>query len=208
MLFWFDVIFISIIRRKWLVACPTESRFVLKFFLLFLRLEVKFSLKFLFRNWWKFSYFSFQVISVPVSFVMISLDLCIRENYTTGQACVWSHVFLFSELYLMMYVSGFFMRPKTSLPDHFIRFCQQPSQGSTEKLGDEFFSCNFADYTLFFSELPRQVLIHSHKKRKDSLETRAVFSWTLILTWNFGGGRGDSASTFFKIASASWFWCY
>ena len=43
------------------------------------------------------------------------------------------------------------MRPKTSLPDYLTRFCQQPSQGSTEKLGDEFFSCNFADYTLFFS---------------------------------------------------------
>ena len=42
------------------------------------------------------------------------------------------------------------MRPKTSLPDYLTRFCQQPSQGSTEKLGDEFFSCNFADYTLFF----------------------------------------------------------
>ena len=49
---------------------------------------------------------------------------------------------------------------------------------------------------------------HSHKKWKDSLETRTVFSWSLILTWNFGGGRSDSASTLFKIASASWFWCY
>ena len=49
---------------------------------------------------------------------------------------------------------------------------------------------------------------HSHKKRKDSLETRAIFSWILILTWNFGGGRSGSASTFFKIASASWLWCY
>ena len=46
---------------------------------------------------------------------------------------------------------------------------------------------------------------HSHKKGKDSLETRAVFSWILILTWNFGGGRSASAST---LASTSWFWCY
>ena len=48
---------------------------------------------------------------------------------------------------------------------------------------------------------------HSHKKRKDSLQTRAACSWIFILTWNFRGGWGDSASTFFKIASASWFWC-
>ena len=57
----------------------------------------------------------------------------------------------------------------------------------------------------------QQILFdHSHKKRKDSLETRAVFSWILILTWNFGGGRSNSASTFFtfQIASASCFWCY
>ena len=46
---------------------------------------------------------------------------------------------------------------------------------------------------------------HSHKKRKDSLETRAVFSWILILTRNFGDGRSGSAST---LASTSWFWCY
>ena len=26
---------------------------------------------------------------------------------------------------------------------------------------------------------------HSHKKRKDSLETWAVFHWILMLTWNF-----------------------
>ena len=44
---------------------------------------------------------------------------------------------------------------------------------------------------------------YSHQKRKDSLETRAVCSWILILTWNFGGERSDSASTFFKVASAS-----
>ena len=49
---------------------------------------------------------------------------------------------------------------------------------------------------------------HSHKKRKDSLEARVVFRWILTLTWNFGGGRSDSASTFFKISSASCFWCY
>ena len=48
---------------------------------------------------------------------------------------------------------------------------------------------------------------HSHKKQKDSLETQAACSWNLILTWNFGGGQGDSASAFFKIASASWLWC-
>ena len=48
---------------------------------------------------------------------------------------------------------------------------------------------------------------HSHKKRKDSLETRAAFSWILILTWNFGGGPSDSASTFFKSVSAICFWC-
>ena len=43
---------------------------------------------------------------------------------------------------------------------------------------------------------------HSHKKRKESLETRAVFSWISMLTWNFGGGPSDFASTFFKMASA------
>ena len=43
---------------------------------------------------------------------------------------------------------------------------------------------------------------HSHKKRKDSLETRAVFSCISVLTWNFVGGPSDSASTFFKMASA------
>ena len=48
---------------------------------------------------------------------------------------------------------------------------------------------------------------HSHKKRKDSLEARAAYSWILKLTWNFGGGRGNSASTFFKTARSSWFWC-
>ena len=41
---------------------------------------------------------------------------------------------------------------------------------------------------------------HSHK------ETERC-SLILILTWNFGGGRCNSASTYFKIASASWFWC-
>ena len=50
---------------------------------------------------------------------------------------------------------------------------------------------------------------HSHhQKRKDSLERQTVFSWILILTWNFGGGRSDSASTFFKKAGSSCFWCY
>ena len=49
---------------------------------------------------------------------------------------------------------------------------------------------------------------HSHKKQKGSMKTRTLFSWILILTWKFGGGRSDSASTFFKITSASWFWCY
>ena len=44
-------------------------------------------------------------------------------------------------------------------------------------------------------------LEHSHKKRKDSLETRGVFSRIPRLTWNFGGGPTDSASTFFKMAS-------
>ena len=51
----------------------------------------------------------------------------------------------------------------------------------------------------------RNRLYHSHKKRKDSLETRAVFTWILIWTWNFGGSRSGSTST---LASASWFWCY
>ena len=46
---------------------------------------------------------------------------------------------------------------------------------------------------------------HSHKKRKDSLETRAVFSWILILAWSFRGSQSGSVST---LASASWFWCY
>ena len=45
----------------------------------------------------------------------------------------------------------------------------------------------------------------SHKKRKDSPEARTIFSLTLILTWTFEGDQSDSASTFFKIASASWF---
>ena len=49
---------------------------------------------------------------------------------------------------------------------------------------------------------------HSSKKQKDSLEIRDVFSWILILIWNFGGGPSDSTSAFFKIASASCFWCY
>ena len=31
---------------------------------------------------------------------------------------------------------------------------------------------------------------HSQKKRKDNLETRAVFSWILILTWILGGMGG------------------
>ena len=52
----------------------------------------------------------------------------------------------------------------------------------------------------------RHLYDHSHKKRKDSQKTRTAFRWILILTWNFGGGRSDSASAFFKIASASWFW--
>ena len=30
----------------------------------------------------------------------------------------------------------------------------------------------------------------------------AVFSWVLKLTWNFGGGSSDFASTFFKMGSA------
>ena len=37
------------------------------------------------------------------------------------------------------------------------------------------------------------------------VETRAVFSWILILTWNFGGRRSGSAST---LASTGWFWWY
>ena len=48
---------------------------------------------------------------------------------------------------------------------------------------------------------------HSHRKRKDSLETLAAFSWILILTSNFRGGPSDSGWIFFKIASASWLWC-
>ena len=51
-------------------------------------------------------------------------------------------------------------------------------------------------YFYFYDELTPSN--HSHKKRKDSLETWAACSWILILTWNFGGGRGDSASTFSK----------
>ena len=58
-------------------------------------------------------------------------------------------------------------------------------------------------YTLSFAKnLLLGMFLHSHKKRKDSLETRAVFSWISMLTWNFGGGPSDSASTFFKMASA------
>ena len=54
-------------------------------------------------------------------------------------------------------------------------------------------------------KLTRSTLTRSnnYKKWKESLETRAVFSWILILTWNFGGDRSGSASTFFKIASTS-----
>ena len=44
-----------------------------------------------------------------------------------------------------------------------------------------------------------------HKKRKDSMETRTAFSWILKLTSTFGGSPSDSASSFFKIASASCF---
>ena len=45
----------------------------------------------------------------------------------------------------------------------------------------------FKEFDFFFQSFGYYVLIHhSHKKRKD-----------------FGGGRSDSASTFFKIASAS-----
>ena len=50
--------------------------------------------------------------------------------------------------------------------------------------------------------------LHSHKKQKDSVERRAAFNCILILTWNFGHGQSNSASTVFKTASASWFWCY
>ena len=42
---------------------------------------------------------------------------------------------------------------------------------------------------------------HSHKKREDSLEALAEFSWILILTWNFGSGRRVSASTIFQMDS-------
>ena len=51
-------------------------------------------------------------------------------------------------------------------------------------------------------DLSCNLLIHSHKKRNDSRETRAVFSWISMLPWNFGGGTSDSAPTFFKTASA------
>ena len=43
---------------------------------------------------------------------------------------------------------------------------------------------------------------HSHKKRKDTLETRAVFSLISMLTWIFWSGPSDSASTFFKMTRA------
>ena len=33
------------------------------------------------------------------------------------------------------------------------------------------------------------------------LETQAVFSWILMLTWNFGGDPSYSTSTFLKMAS-------
>ena len=71
--------------------------------------------------------------------------------------------------------------------DHLSRFCTGARQGFTTQKPSP-------------SQIP-----HSRKKRKDSLEKWVVFSWILILAWNFGGGRSGSAST---LASAGWFWCY
>ena len=63
---------------------------------------------------------------------------------------------------------------KTSLPNHLIRFCQQPFQGSSEKLGDEFSSCNFADYTLF----QNTTLFFRFRL---SGELRSVESWAMFI---------------------------
>ena len=66
---------------------------------------------------------------------------------------------------------------------------------------------HFWSETNFFFWLIAGRFSHSHKKRKNSLEIRAACSWILILTWNLDGGRGHSTSNFYKITSASWFWC-
>ena len=64
----------------------------------------------------------------------------------------------------------------------------------------------------FITIPPAWASIHNprsiHTKQKGSLETRAMFSWILILTRSFGDGQGGSEPTFFKIANASCFWCY
>ena len=44
-------------------------------------------------------------------------------------------------------------------------------------------------------------IYYRYKKRKDSMETRAVLRWISILTWEFGGDPSDSASASFKMAS-------
>ena len=64
--------------------------------------------------------------------------------------------------------------------------------------------CNNRKMSYFgiFVSLSNNKSNHNHKKRKDSLETRAVFSWFSMLTWNLGGGPSDFASTFFKMANA------
>ena len=72
-------------------------------------------------------------------------------------------------------------------------WCEHIISLSRNKLFQQMESCTNLD------------LNHSHKKGKDSLETQAIFSWILILTWNFVGGRSGSAST---LESANWFWLY
>ena len=62
-------------------------------------------------------------------------------------------------------------------------------------------------FLICFSNHLNPLFKHSHKKQKDSLETRAAFSWLLILTWNVGGGPSDSAPNLLKTASAGCFWC-
>ena len=77
-------------------------------------------------------------------------------------------------------------------------------------------SCNVKYFShmsviYFINDFQYLQIIYCHYRIKllwkKCREARAAYSWILKLTWNFGGGRGNSASTFFKIARSSWFWC-
>ena len=60
---------------------------------------------------------------------------------------------------------------------------------------------NNAILVLSAEHLNHMQIYHRYKKRKDSMETRAAFSWISILTWKFGGDPSDSALASFKMAS-------